>query len=102
MKTLMLICELVICLAGIYTIIGAKDLHDRMHGVFVVLLCIDGLCEHFFSHYNIVTEISLGITAIYALFFIIFFTTRDVRERTMHLKKRAEEDKEKIKKEENR
>ena len=95
MKTLMLICELVICLAGIYTIIGAKDLHDRMHGVFVVLLCIDGLCEHFFSHYNIVTEISLGITALYGLFFIIFFTTRDVRERTMHLKKRAEEDKKK-------
>ena len=95
METLMLICELVICLAGIYTIIGAKDLHNRMHGVFVVLLCIDGLCEHFFSHYNIVTEISLGITAIYALFFIIFFTTRDVRERTIHLKKKSEKDKKK-------
>ena len=91
----MLICELVICLAGIYTIIGAKDLHDRMHGVFVVLLCIDGLCEHFFSHYNIVTEISLGITAVYALFFIIFFTTRDVRERTIRLKRRSKEKEEK-------
>ena len=97
MKTLMLICELVICLAGIYTIIGAKDLHDRMHGVFVVLLCIDGLCEHFFSHYNIVTEISLGITALYGLFFIIFFTTRDVRERSLRLKKKAAEKKDKSK-----
>ena len=96
METLMLICELVICLAGIYTIIGAKDLHDRMHGIFVVLLCCDGLCEHFFSHYSIVTEISLGITAAYALFFVIFFTTRDVRERTAHLKnKKEEENKEK-------
>ena len=96
MKTLMLICELVICVAGIYTIIGAKDLHDRMHGVFVVLLCCDGLCEHFFSHHNIVTEISLGITAAYALFFVIFFTTKDVRERTAHLKnKKEEENKEK-------
>ena len=95
METLMLICELVICLAGIYTIIGAKDLHDRMHGIFVVLLCCDGLCEHFFSHYNIVTEISLGITALYGLFFIIFFTTRDVRERTIHLKKKSEKDKKK-------
>ena len=95
MKTLMLICELVICVAGIYTIIGAKDLHDRMHGVFVVLLCCDGLCEHFFSHYNIVTEISLGITAAYALFFVIFFTTKDVRERTAHLKNKKEESKEK-------
>ncbi len=88
MKTLMLICELVICLAGIYTIVGAKDLHDRMHGVFVVLLCCDGLCEHFFSHYNIVTEISLGITALYGLFFIIFFTTKDVHERSLHLKEK--------------
>ena len=96
----MLICELVICLAGIYTIIGAKDLHDRMHGVFVVLLCIDGLCEHFFSHYSIVTEISLGITALYGLFFIIFFTTRDVRERSLMMKEKSAE--KKSKKEENR
>ena len=96
MKTLMLFCVLVICVAGIYTIIGAKDLHDRMHGIFVVLLCCDGLCEHFFSHYNIVTEISLGITAVYALFFVIFFTTKDVCERTAHLKnKKEEENKEK-------
>ena len=95
METILLICELVICLAGIYTIVGAKDLHDRMHGIFVVLLCIDGLCEHFFSHYNLVTEISLGITALYGLFFIIFFTTKDVHERTAHLKKKREENKEK-------
>ena len=93
MEKLMLTCELVICLAGIYTIISAKDLHDRMHGIFVVLLCVDGLCEHFFSHYNIVTEISLGITALYGLFFIIFFTTRDVRERSLRMKEKSAEKK---------
>ena len=91
MHTLLLICEIVVGLVGIFTIITGRDLHDRMHGVFVVLLCCDGLCEHFFSHYNIVTEISLGITAAYALFFVIFFTTKDVRERTAHLKNKKEE-----------
>ena len=90
METLMLICEIVIGLAGIYTIIAAKDLHDRMHGILVVLLCCDGLCEHFFWHYALVTEIMLGITAIYALFFIIFFSLKDIHERSLFIKRRLE------------
>ena len=94
MQTLMLICEIIVGLVGVYTIITGRDMHDRMHGIFVVLLCCDGLCEHFFSHYNIVTEISLGITALYGLFFIIF-SARDVHERTAHLKMKMKENKEK-------
>lgn len=85
MQILMLLCEMIIGVAGIYTIIAAKDLHDRMHGVLVVLLCLDGLCEHFFAHYNIITEIMLGITATYALFFVIFFSISDVRERNRYV-----------------
>ena len=95
MQTLMLTCEIIVGLVGVYTIITGRDIHDRMHGVFVVLLCCDGLCEHFFSHYNIVTEISLGITALYGLFFIVFFSIRDVHERTAHLKMKMKENKEK-------
>ena len=91
MQTLMLICEIVIGLVGIFTIVTGRDMHDRMHGVFVVLLCIDGLCEHFFSHYNIVTEISLGVTAVYGLFFIVFFSIKDVHERSLHLHKKIKE-----------
>ena len=95
MKALMLICEIIIGLVGIFTIITGRDMHDRMHGIFVVLLCIDGLCEHFFSHYNIVTEISLGITAIYGLFFIVFFSIKDVHERSLGLKARIKNKKDK-------
>ncbi len=86
MKTLMLICEIVIGLVGIFTIVTAKDLHDRMHGIFVVLLCMDGLCEHFFAHYAPITEIMLGITAVYGLLFILFFSVKDVHERAIGLK----------------
>ena len=88
MKTLLLICEIIIGLVGLFTIITGRDMHDRMHGIFVVLLCMDGLCEHFFSHYSLVTEISLGITALYGLFFIIFFSIEDVRCRGAHLHKK--------------
>ena len=93
MQTLMLICEIVVGLVGIFTIITGRDMHDRMHGIFVVLLCIDGLCEHFFSHYNVVTEISLGITAMYGLFFIIFFSIEDIHKRSLHLHKKIKEKK---------
>ena len=88
MKILMLICEIVIGLVGVLTIITGKDTHDRMHGIFVVLLSFCGLCDHFFSHFAIVSEIMLGITAIYALFFIIFFSAKDVHERVLRLKER--------------
>ena len=89
MKILMLICEIVIGLVGVLTIITGKDTHDRMHGIFVVLLSFCGLCDHFFSHFAIVSEIMLGITAIYALFFIIFFSAKDVHERVLRLKERV-------------
>ena len=89
MKTLMLLCEIVIGLVGIFTILTGRDTHDRMHGIFVVLLCIDGLCEHFFSHYSLITEISLGVTALYGLFFIIFFSIDDIKERVAKLKEKA-------------
>lgn len=95
MKILMLICEIIIGLAGIYTIIAAKDLHDRMHGVLVVLLCMDGLCEHFFWHYAPVTEAMLIITATYALFFIIFFSSQDIVHRSRWLKNKIKDKKEK-------
>jgi hypothetical protein len=93
----MLICEIIIGLVGIFTIITGRDMHDRMHGIFVVLLCLDGLCEHFFSHYNIVTEISLGVTAVYGLFFIIFFSIEDVHKRTLNLKKKHRDQKDNTK-----
>ena len=95
MKILMLICEIVIGLVGVFTIITGKDTHDRMHGIFVVLLSFCGLCDHFFSHFAIVSEIMLGITAIYALFFIIFFSAKDVHERVLRLKERIKRGKDK-------
>ena len=95
MKTLMLICEIVIGLVGVFTIITGRDTHDRMHGIFVVLLCFCGLCDHFFSHFAIVSEAMLGITAIYALFFIVFFSAKDVHERVVKLKERLKGDKDK-------
>jgi hypothetical protein len=93
----MLICEIIIGLVGIFTIITGRDMHDRMHGIFVVLLCLDGLCEHFFSHYNIVTEISLGVTAVYGLFFIIFFSIEDIHKRSLDLKKKHRDQKDNTK-----
>ena len=95
MKILMLICEIVIGLVGVLTIITGKDTHDRMHGIFVVLLSFCGLCDHFFSHFAIVSEIMLGITAVYALFFIIFFSAKDVHERVLRLKERIRNGKKK-------
>lgn len=88
METILLLCEIIIGLVGIFTIITGRDTHDRMHGIFVVLLCIDGLCEHFFSHYSLITETSLGITALYGVFFIIFFSIDDIKERAARLKKK--------------
>jgi len=81
MEVLMLICEIIIGLVGIFTVIAGRDTHDRMHGIFVILLCFCGLCDHFFSHFAIISEIMLSVTAVYAVIFIAFFSVKEIRER---------------------
>lgn len=50
----------------------SHQIEDRLHGIFVVLLCSSSICEHFFHESVWLCDALIIATAAYGIFFVIF------------------------------
>ncbi len=72
MEIVVIICEIIIGLIGVCMALLSHHIEDRLHGVFVILLCASSICEHFFGEMILLCDILIILTAAYGIFFIIF------------------------------
>ncbi len=72
MDAVVIICEIIIGLIGLCMAVLSHQTEDRLHGVFVILLCSSSICEHFFHDLVILCDILIIVTALYGIFFIIY------------------------------
>ncbi len=63
MEKFMLIAEIVIGVMGVVMIIDAEKKHDIVHGIFVILLCLQGILDHILGVNHIFSEFMLFLTA---------------------------------------
>jgi hypothetical protein len=70
METVVIICEIIIGLIGLTMALLSPQIEDRLHGVFVVLLCLGSVIKHFFHELTLLCDILVIVTAAYGIFFI--------------------------------
>ncbi len=71
MDTVLLICEVFIALFGIFSVIIADNMHERLHGLFVVGLALEGFLSHALEEGSMVTAIVLITLTVIALLMIL-------------------------------
>ncbi len=81
MEKFMLIAEIVIGIMGLVMIIDAEKKHDIVHGIFVILLCIQGILDHILGVNHILSEFMLFLTAGVAAV-AVFFIVRHLMQRS--------------------
>ncbi|MBQ2717583.1 MAG: hypothetical protein IJF75_03170 [Clostridia bacterium] len=71
MDTVLLVCEVFIALFGIFSVIIADNMHERLHGLFVVGLALEGFLSHALEEGSMVTAIVLITLTVIALLMIL-------------------------------
>lgn len=69
LHTVLLVCEIFIGLFGVFAVIVADNAHERLHGIFVIGLAIDGFLGYFSSS-KMLSDILLIVLAIVAIVMI--------------------------------
>lgn len=72
MHTILLCCEVFIALFGVFSVIIADNTHERLHGLFVVGLALEGFLSHYLPPDHIITFVVLIVLSIIALLMIAF------------------------------
>lgn len=71
MDTVLLVCEVFIALFGVFSVIIADNTHERLHGLFVVGLALEGFLSHSLPEKSMVTAIVLITLTVIALLMIV-------------------------------
>ncbi len=71
LHNVLLFCEVFIALFGVFAVIIADNAHERLHGLFVVGLAIEGFLSHFLEGENPFTAGVLIVLTIIALLMIV-------------------------------
>ena len=66
-------CEIVIGLLGLIMIFASSKVHDRMHGIFIFVVAVDVMLEHFIGQNSLISKITNAFVAIFAFLFIGYY-----------------------------
>lgn len=71
LHTILLVCEVFIALFGVFAVIIADNTHERLHGLFVVGLALEGFLSHSLPPENPITATVLIVLTVIAFIMII-------------------------------
>ena len=71
LHNILLVCEVFIALFGIFAVIIADNTHERLHGLFVVGLALEGFLSHALPENSPITATVLIILTVIAFLMII-------------------------------
>lgn len=73
MHKILLFCEIFIAIFGVYAVIIADNTHERLHGLFVVGLALEGFLSIEFPGHTFTFTVMIVLTLIAALMIIMSF-----------------------------
>ncbi len=79
MDHFILICEIIIGIAGIFTFINADAFDERVHGLLIIVLSLHAICEHFFGEEGEPSMMALFASCILAVLFIVLFIRKQIK-----------------------